>query len=105
MGLVSDTTSAYLALAGTLFGGAGFKIVETVLGRNKNRFDANKTIRDELRDELKTLRELADKLHEEADSLREELDLWRSRYYSLVASIAKGDTRGALKKIEDDEKS
>lgn len=101
---MSDTTSAYVALAGTLFGGAGFKIIEAFLGRKKEGFTQEKTMRDELRDELKSLREEAAKLHDEAEKLRAELDEWRSRYYSLVASVAKGDVKGALKKINDDEK-
>lgn len=101
----SSNTEAYLALAGTLFGGVGLKALEGILGRRKRQFTEQSAVRSELRLELNALKAEAEKLHAESDKLREEIDLWRSRYYSLVASVAKGDSSGALKKIEDDEKS
>jgi cell division protein FtsB len=102
---MSSNTEAYLALAGTLFGGAGLKLLESALGRKKQEFDQSAAVRSELRVELNALKAEAEKLHVESDKLRDEIDLWRSRYYSLVASVAKGDEDGAIKKIEDDEKS
>lgn len=87
-------SEAYLALAGTLFGGAGFKIIEHFLGRSKNKNDTATALRDELRKELTELRK-------EADELRDELDMWRAKYYSLVSSIASGDLQEALRKISE----
>lgn len=87
-------SEAWLALIGTLFGGAGFKVIEHVLGRSKTKVDAATSLREELRKELTDIRK-------EADELRDELDMWRSKYYSLVSSIASGDLKEALRKISE----
>lgn len=87
-------SEAWLALIGTCFGGAGFKIIEHFLGRSRSKMDTATALRDELRKELTEIRK-------EADDLRDELDLWRTRYYSLVSSIASGDLREALRKISE----
>jgi uncharacterized coiled-coil DUF342 family protein len=92
---------AWLALAGTLFGGAGFKIIEHFLGRTKRKEDSATTFRAELRAEVTELRTEADKLRDETDELRKEIDIWRRKYYSLVSSIAKGDLESAQRKITD----
>lgn len=96
-----DITGAWIALIGTLFGGAGFKIIEHILGRSKIKDDTATNIRSELRTEVGALRAEADKLREEADELRDEIDEWRTKYFSLVSSIAKGDLEGALSKITE----
>lgn len=93
-----NTSQAWIALAGTLFGGAGFKVFEHVLGRSKQQDDTATNLRKELRDELTEARE-------EADEARDEADLWRFRYFSLVASVVTGDLRGAIRKIEEYKKS
>lgn len=87
-------SEAWIALIGTVFGGAGLKVVEQFLGRKKERDDAAKEIRDELRQELHDCRK-------EADERTDEADLWRARYYSLVSSVTTGDLQGALKKIQN----
>lgn len=92
---------AWIALAGTLFGGAGFKILEHFLGRSKRKIDEATSLRSELRTELNDLRTEADRLRDEADELRDEIDMWRTKYYSLVSSIAKGDLEEALRKITE----
>lgn len=92
---------AWIALAGTLLGGAGFKLIEHILGRSKRKEDSATTLRSELRGELTQLRAEADKLRDEADELRDEIDVWRTKYYSLVSSIAKGDVEEALRKITE----
>jgi len=93
---------AWIALIGTVFGGAGFKIVEYSLGRRGRRDDFATKIRGELRDEVTQLRREADKLQREIDKLREEVDEWRTKYYSLVSSIARGDVTDALKRIKEE---
>lgn len=90
-------SEAWIALVGTVFGGAGLKIVEQFLGRKKAGVDAAREIRDELRSELHDCRR-------EADEKEAEADLWRSRYYSLVSSVTTGDLQGALRKIQDNAK-
>lgn len=94
-------SEAYIALIGTMFGGAGFKVIEFILGRKSRKEDFATNIRSELRDEVAELRKEADKLHKEAAELRAEIDKWRSKYYSLVSSIAKGDLREAQRKIQE----
>lgn len=92
---------AWLALAGTIFGGVGLKMFESFLGRNKNKDDSQHRFREELRAEILVLRLEADKVRDEADSLRKEIDEWRGRYYNLVSSIARGKMNDALDKIKE----
>lgn len=94
-------SEAWIALVGTVFGGAGLKIIEFILGRRGRRDDFATAIRGELRVEIQELRHEADELRHEADELRDEVDVWRKQYYSLVASIATGDLKGALQKITE----
>ena len=83
-----------MALAGTVLGGVGLKVAEHILGRSKTKVDTAAALRTELRAELLELRK-------EADELRDELDMWRTKYYSLVSSIASGDLPEALRKISE----
>lgn len=92
------TTQAWIALGGTIFGGAGLKIFEQFLGRSKQRDDTATSLRDELRKELAEARD-------EAEEYREEADVWRLRYYSLVASVVTGNLADALRQINDNKKS
>lgn len=80
----------WIALIGTLFGGAGFKIIEWFLTRRRSREDDATKLRGELRGDLSALRHEADRYREDSEELREEIDKWRSKYYALVASIARG---------------
>lgn len=92
---------AWLALAGTVFGGVGLKMIESFLGRNKNKDDAAFRFRDELRAEVLVLRLEADKIRDEADELRGEIDDWRSKYFALVSAVAAGDLNEARRKITE----
>lgn len=94
-------SEAWIALAGTLLGGAGFKIIEHILGRSKRKDDTATSLRSELRAEVTELRAEADRLRDDTDALRKEIDIWRKKYYSLVSSISKGDLDGAQKKITE----
>lgn len=75
---MASNTEALLALAGTIFGGAGLKGLEAFLGKAKKKDDTATSLREELRKENSELRA---ELHraEEAE------DEWRSKYYALVA--------------------
>jgi hypothetical protein len=88
---------AYLALAGTVFGGVGLKVVEQILGRTGRKDDTAFKFRDELRIEINSMRTEMDKLRTEIHKLDGELDGWRSRYFSLVSAVATGD-QAAIKK-------
>lgn len=70
-------SEALIALMAALFGGAGLKIIEKVLGRNKERVDIATQLRDELRTEIGALKE-------ELRHIDENLDQWKRRYYSLL---------------------
>lgn len=78
----AELSTAYLALAGTIFGGAGLKIIESILGRGRAREDIATSLRTELRTEMQELR--ADN-----DRLEKSVDEWRDRYYKLVAELAR----------------
>jgi hypothetical protein len=95
-----DVMEAWLALAGTVFGGVGLKVIESFLGRNKSKDDNAYRFRDELRAEILVLRSEADKVRDEADALRDEIDEWRGKYYELVSDIARGNYDGALGNIK-----
>lgn len=68
---------AVLALIGTIFGGAGLKIIESFLSKGKVKSDIATEIRNELRGEVQTLRE-------ELRRVEEDLDTWKAKYYELL---------------------
>lgn len=73
----------FVALLGTLFGGAGLKIVETWLGKAKQRQDAGAAIRAELRLEIEGLRSQLEKARFEEQRLEALVDKWQGAYYDL----------------------
>lgn len=75
-GTASGLDPAWIAFLGAAFGGAGLKITEAWLGRNKVKIDDASQIRDELREEIKTQRE-------EIRALEAEVHRWREEYYAL----------------------
>ena len=68
---------------GTIFGGAGLKIVESWLGKAKSRADAGSQMREELRSEIAGLRSQLDKAAAEEMRLEGLIEEWRSKYYDL----------------------
>lgn len=83
---------AWIALIGTIFGGAGLKLIEARLGRNKVRTDDARLIRDELRVEIDTLRKQLMVNREIENQLEREIEEWRSKYYNLRDEHAKVQT-------------
>lgn len=73
----------FIALVGTLFGGAGLKMIESWLGRAKQRQEANQVMRDELRKEIESLRMQLTSANIEEQRLEAEIEAWRSKYYDL----------------------
>jgi len=67
---------AWIALIGTLCGGAGLKVMEHYLGKSKVKIDEATKLRDELRVEITSQRE-------EIKALEHEVDKWRNDYYDL----------------------
>jgi uncharacterized protein YlxW (UPF0749 family) len=80
-------TDAWLALAGTVFGGVGLKAVEAYLGRTKHRDDTAASLRTELRVENSELRLEIHRLMEENRELEAALDQWREKYFDLLAQV------------------
>jgi hypothetical protein len=78
---------AWLALVGTVFGGAGLKIVEAFLGRRKSRDDLAASLRTELRVEVSELRLEVHRLMEENRELEAALDEWREKYFNVLAQL------------------
>lgn len=68
---------AWIALIGAVFGGAGLKLVEHLVNRSKLRIDAAADIREELREEINSLRK-------EVRVLSSDLDEWKNKYYLLL---------------------
>lgn len=79
-----ELPSAIIALIGTIFGGAGLKIIEAMINRSKSKIDERKSeaeiasaLREELRGDLAELRR-------ELRTVEGELDAWRQKYYDLL---------------------
>lgn len=75
-GFLAGLDPAWIAFLGAAFGGAGLKITEHWLGRNRVKIDDASQIRDELRQEIVSQRE-------EIRALEAEVHKWREEYYSL----------------------
>lgn len=73
----------FVALMGTIFGGAGLKIIESWLGKAKERTAENATIRDELRKDIDSLRAQLAVADEEEKRLEAQIEEWRAKYYDL----------------------
>lgn len=78
----SGLDPAWIALLGAMFGGAGLKVTEAWLGKNKVKVDDARVIRDELRTDMTNLRA-------EVQELETERDEWREKYYSAQDLIIK----------------
>lgn len=88
---------AWIALIGTIFGGAGLKALETWLGRSKVRIDEAASLRNELRVEITAQRD-------EIRALESEVNKWRQDYYDLRDKYATLNTEYliALEKIKQE---
>lgn len=75
--------AGFVALVGTIFGGAGLKVIESWLGRAKERATEAQGIREELRKEIDNLRLQLDKAGAEEQRLEGLIEEWREKYYDL----------------------
>ncbi len=75
--------AGFVALMGTIFGGAGLKIIETWLGRAKERATEAQSMREELRREIDNLRVQLDRADAEEQRLEGLIEEWRGKYYDL----------------------
>ena len=76
---------AWLVLAGTVFGGAGLKVIEYFLNRRKRTEDLAASIRKELREDVARLRS---ELRDESKAA----DEWEAKYWELRAKML-GDSK------------
>jgi hypothetical protein len=90
---------AWIALAGTIFGGIGLKVVEQILGRASRKDTTAASLRTELRLDLSTMRTEIEQLRSQTDRLDDEIDTWRTRYFSLLAAVATNDTESVKKHL------
>jgi chromosome segregation ATPase len=88
--------AGWVALIGTVFGGAGLKFAEHWLSRGRVRIDDASKIRDELRGEIVANRE-------EIKSIEAEVEKWRAEYYNMRDKYIQLQTELtiALEKIKD----
>lgn len=68
---------AWIALIGTVFGGAGLKAIEGMLSRGSTKIDAAAAMREELRKDASANREAL-------RILDKELDAWKEKYFILM---------------------
>lgn len=69
--------TAWIALIGTVFGGAGLKLAEGVLAKGASKQDVATSMREELRKDQSTLKD-------ELRTAEKELDNWKMKYYALL---------------------
>ncbi len=91
-----DIPQAWLALIGALLGGSGLKFIEHYLSKPKIKEDTATQFRNELREEMKTLKE-------ELREAEKGLDEWKIKYFTLLEefSRAKIERDEALHKIQE----
>jgi chromosome segregation ATPase len=89
------TNPGFIALMGTLFGGAGLKIVENWLNKAKNRAAEEAAAREEFKDEIEAL-----KL--EIIRINTLLDEWKTKYYEVREQKTRVETdlRITLERLE-----
>lgn len=94
---------AWLALIGAILGGSGLKFLEHFLSKPKIREDTAAAFRNELREEMKRLRDEAREAEASADRAQRNEEAWRERYYSLIerATSDRIERDAALQKIQD----
>lgn len=92
--------TAWIALIGTVFGGAGLKLIESVLSRGQGKIDTATAMREELRKESVALRE-------ELRTVEKDLDAWKEKYFLLLQEyleIKSHLAHGTQPEPEDDER-
>ena len=89
---LNNIDGAWLALIGTIFGGAGLKSVDSWLGRSRVRQEQELSLREELRSEITSIREELAKSKVEELRLETELDAWKTKFYQQFVLITEKAT-------------
>ena len=74
---ISEYATPLIALVGTLFGGAGLEFIRRWLGKAKEKDDTATNLRNELRIDLRQLKQ-------DMEALEKEVTEWRDKYYALL---------------------
>lgn len=78
---------ALIALFSALFGGAGLKLVEALLNRKQKQYEVEKSLREELRAELKELKDDVSEKMVIIDKQQEDIAKLRKGYFKLASRI------------------
>lgn len=91
-----EISQAWLALIGAILGGSGLKFIEHYLSRPKIKDDSATAFRNELRQEMISLRT-------ELRAAETDLDMWKAKYYDILEQLSKAriDRDEALYRIQD----
>ena len=74
---------AVISLIGMVVGAPLLELVKKMLGKPKEKDDAAKSLRDEIRADLKSCKEDVALLRKEIDQLESEVEHWREKYFTL----------------------
>jgi uncharacterized coiled-coil DUF342 family protein len=64
-----------------IVGGIVIKLLEKFMGKDKEDFDKNMALRNELREEI-------DRLYEKVEELTKQVDEWRTKYWEQVEELS-----------------
>lgn len=92
----SEVMTAIFTLLGTIFAGAGLKLIDSWLSRSSNRQQVDSELRGEYRetisDKRRDISELKDDITKakiEINELEAEIDVWKERYYQELDAKTK----------------
>lgn len=85
---MADISPAWIALIGTVFGGAGLKLVEKWLNTSATKNDQQAKFREEYRMQIEDLQEELAKLLARLAVAEAELNEWKGRYWLLREETA-----------------
>lgn len=84
-----ELSPPWIAAIGTIFGGAGLKLIESYLNRPSKKDSTPAEIRDELRKEIISLKADLSAMKIEIDKTEAEMLEWREKYWALVEQHVK----------------
>lgn len=89
----SEWITAIITLVGTVFAGAGLKLLDSWLSRSSNKQKVDSELREEYRDTITDKRKDISELKVDLEAARKQIDIleedvvrWRERYYEEITS-------------------
>lgn len=80
-------SEGWLALIATLMGASGLKVVEYFLSRSQRKTEIDSQLRNELRQDVDSLREEIVNLRAEVERAQAATDQWRERYFGILQKL------------------